>query len=123
MQLGAALQAVLLAVLLAKPRGATRRLLSGECARWGRGRFPSELGWCTHCIPAAADRFQGCRDSFLALGGEGGVPTLPVGSPPAAPVSRGANAPRMRPARVPGISRIARSPFPAQGSENSGNVG
>lgn len=35
MQPGAALQAVLLAVLLAGPRGVKSRLLSGECVRWG----------------------------------------------------------------------------------------
>lgn len=44
MQLGAALQAVLLAVLLAEPGGATGRLQSGECARWGGDWFPGGLG-------------------------------------------------------------------------------
>lgn len=37
MPLGAALQAVLLIMLLAGPRGVTGRLLSGECVPWGRG--------------------------------------------------------------------------------------
>lgn len=39
MQPGAALQAMLLAVLLAKPRDSKGRLLSGECASWVEG-------WC-----------------------------------------------------------------------------
>lgn len=51
MQLEAALQAVLLAVLLAGPPGATGRLLSGECARWGGSWFPGALGCGAHCTP------------------------------------------------------------------------
>lgn len=44
MQPGAALQAMLLAVLLAKPRDSKGRLLSGECVSWGRGLVPEHLG-------------------------------------------------------------------------------
>lgn len=69
---GAAPQAVLLAALLAGLRGATGRLLSGECARWGGGWFPGALGCGTHGTPGAADRLQGHGASSLALGGEGG---------------------------------------------------
>lgn len=44
MQPGAALQAVLLAVLLAKPRDSKGRLLSGEYVFWGEGWCPSTWG-------------------------------------------------------------------------------
>ena len=126
MQPGAALQAMLLAVLLAGPGGATGRLLSGECACRGGGCFLGGLGRCTHCTPASADRLQGRRASSLALCGLGGGrrPHLTNGlSPPAPPASRGAIVPRLRPAPVPCVSWNARSPFPSQGYRNPGGSG
>ena len=78
MQPGAAPQAVLVAVLLAGLRGATGRLLSGECARAGAGAGSGQLGCSTHCTPPKADRPHGHGASYLALRGVGGgVAPLP----------------------------------------------
>lgn len=48
MQLGAALRAVVLAALLAGPRGAAGRLLSGEWSGRDRGRWLLGRSWRTH---------------------------------------------------------------------------
>jgi hypothetical protein len=62
MQPGAVLRSVLLAVLLAGPRGARSRLLSGECALWVGGWC--RVGWAD--APSA-------RQPFGVLGFQGTI--------------------------------------------------